>query len=475
MLFNSWEFVALVAVTFALYYLPALKRWQIHVLIASSFVFYAYHLPSLLALLLVSIFINATASFFIHNSDDQRLKRLYAVLGVVFNLSILGFFKYNKLIAGLVVSDLSKLDGLGAMIIALPLPIGVSFYTFEGITLVVDVFRSREKSHSYIRTRSYLDHLRNTCLFISFFPHLVSGPILKAHDFMPQILPKILKDVDWGRVFRYVVLGYFLKMVIADNLKDQTFWVAYPYFQGHSPIVLVLMIFGFVIQIYSDFAGYSFIAMGIAEIFGYRLPLNFNCPFISQSFTELWTRWHISLSTFLRDYLYISMGGNRRGEIRTYFNLIMTMTLGGLWHGATWNFGLWGLVHGIALAIERPFQKRRSPNAGESSWPVKAFKMSFITAYFCFAAMFFKIPEFSHLILYVKTIFLNWSVQTSKTISLSILMFSLPVFLYHMLYLFNRKYGESFYKKIEYVLFGGMLFLILVNKGDAGAFIYFQF
>lgn len=175
-----------------------------------------------------------------------------------------------------------------------------------------------------IIARTMLKHAEMVLFFKAFFPQLVSGPIVKAHDFLPQIKPKMFKAVRWEYCFRKLILGYFLKMVIADNLKDHTFTIAYPYFENMSSLTLVVLLFGYSIQIFADFAGYSLIASGLASLLGYQFPINFNFPYVSSSFSDFWRRWHISLSSFLRDYLYIPLGGNRHGVTRTYLNLLLT-------------------------------------------------------------------------------------------------------------------------------------------------------
>ena len=226
MLFNSYPFLLLVLLTFVLYYLPKLKGLQLYVLIVSSFVFYSYSAPLLLLLLVLSGSINAVSSYVIYHAKEPSRKKQAAVLGVIFNVLILIAFKYNGMLGELLFTNSGVNHELVDLFVLLPLPIGISFYTFQGISLVVDVFRQsrgdKESWHIDI-PKSFMKHYRDTLFFISFFPQLIAGPIVKAHDFFPQIGSKFLKDIDWEYTFRILVLGYFLKMVVADNLQNQTF------------------------------------------------------------------------------------------------------------------------------------------------------------------------------------------------------------------------------------------------------------
>ena len=299
MLFNSFPFLFLVLATFVLYYLPAVRRYQVQVLILSSFTFYAYGQPYLLLLLICSATITSVCSYRVLHAPAHKKKVSWAVSGVVVNLLVLAFFKYNGLIARAIYDDLSAIDGAGQFVLTLALPVGISFYTFQGISLVVDVFKVGfldEEGVAQSRV-GFGRHLKNTLLYITFFPQLVAGPIVRAHHFYPQIGQKARADIRWNFAIKCLITGYFLKTVIADNMQDQTFWITYPYFLNKSSIDLVVLLFGYSMQIFSDFAGYSLIAIGVAALYGYNLPTNFNFPYISQSVSEFWRRWHISLST----------------------------------------------------------------------------------------------------------------------------------------------------------------------------------
>ncbi|MEO0469434.1 MAG: MBOAT family O-acyltransferase [Bacteroidota bacterium] len=471
MLFNSFNFVALVLITLALYYTPALRRWQVPILIASSFTFYAANLPVLLLLLIFSIAINIGTSYVVMHGNPAK-RKAYATFGVVLNLAVLAFFKYAFLFGGMFFSAEST---VGQFLLSIPLPVGISFFTFQGISLVVDTYKSKDvEEYKSLVPKSMLQHSFNTSFFISFFPQLVAGPIVKAHDFIPQIKPKFFKEINWEVAFRIIVLGFFLKMVVADNMKDHTFWISFPEFQARSTMTLLIMLFGYSMQIFADFAGYSLIAIGLARLFGYVLFDNFNFPYISRTFSEFWRRWHISLSTFLKEYLYIAMGGNRKGDLRTYLNLMITMFLGGLWHGAAWSYAIWGSFHGIALAVER-FSSKYIKVPRNAFWDTLRILMVF--TFITLAWLLFKLPEFSHVVEFFNSLFNNTERKTGFKIIVFVLLYSIPVVLYHVYYLYWNKKGEGENKLawIEPYLYGGMLFFIITNAGSAQEFIYFQF
>lgn len=468
MLFNSVPFLLLLLPTLLLYYAPFMRRYQLHVIVGSSFIFYAYNMPMLLLLLMGSVAINIWASHRVVFGAPER-RRFHVTLGVVLNLAVLVFFKYSPLIGRSFFPGTS----LGEFLVAIPLPVGISFFTFQGISLVVDAYKGREVPHySSIVVKGLYAHTLRITTFISFFAQLVAGPVVKAHEFLPQIRIKYLRDIDRDAAFSALVVGYFLKMVVADNLKDQTFWIAFPYFTGIHSITLLALLFGYSMQIFADFAGYSLIAIGLARLFGYQLFDNFNFPYISTTFSEFWRRWHISLSTFLREYLYIPLGGNRMGGFHTYKNLMLTMVLGGLWHGAAWSYAVWGFWHGLMLAAERLVK--------DLGWSMKdrlpkVVHMLFIFSSVTLAWLLFKLPDFSHVLGYLKAVGSNFRGGDLQPLLLFfVALFSVPVVGYHLLHLWTRT-PRPVMRTLRPVLYGVMLFLILVNSGSGASFIYFQF
>lgn len=468
MLFNSFPFLYLLLLTFALYYLPLLRKLQVYILILASSVFYAYFSPGLLLLLYFSVLVNIVTSYYIIHGRINN-KRLFSVTGVVVNLAVLFFFKYSPLLSR---TFFSSTGDIGTFLISIPLPIGISFYTFQGISLMVDTFRDNKQQYQNLVAKNFFEHGRNSLFYISFFPQLVAGPIVKAHDFLPQINTKYFNSIDWEHCFKNIVIGYFLKMVVADNLKEFTFWIEYPYFLSYKPIDLLAMLFGFSCQIFADFAGYSSIAIGVAGLFGYKLKINFNFPYIATTFKDFWKRWHISLSSFLMEYLYFPLGGNKKGQIRTYINLFIVMALGGLWHGARWSYLVWGVAHGILLASERFICSIFKIDVNKINSVVYSI---FIFIAVTFAWLLFKLPDFRHVLAFLDRIFHNISLSFSTHLVLHIIIYSLPVVIYHMLYLMKIRFPIPTIKRIEYLAFGSMLFFIITSSGNAGEFIYFQF
>lgn len=348
MLFNSFEFLLFFLIVFTLYYSPLLRGKQVVLLILASFIFYSSGAAMLTLLLLGSICVNSITSFLVFKAENRKTKISLAVAGVVCNVLLLAIFKY----AGLLTQTFQQLahaqnSSLTNVLLHIPLPIGISFYTFEGISLLVDTFKGKAQPHSVS------DHIKRTSLFMSFFPHLIAGPILRAREFYPQIQEKYFRDIQWERAIYFLVVGFFFKMFVADNLNMVSKWLVIPNFQNSSAMGSVVSLIAFSFQIFADFAGYSFIAVGLGFLLGYDLPVNFKAPYIARSLREFWQNWHITLSTWIRDYLYIPLGGNRGPFWLVCFNLVVVMTLAGLWHGAEWGFALWGLFHGAGLCVER--------------------------------------------------------------------------------------------------------------------------
>ncbi|CAH0997918.1 hypothetical protein EMA8858_04053 [Emticicia aquatica] len=468
MLFTSFPFFILLIITFGLYYTPILANYQVYILVLASFIFYAFSEPILILLLIFSPAINIITSYYITYGSKFNKKSI-AIAGVLAELGVLVFFKYSPLISK---TFLNETDSIGLFLLTIPLPIGISFFTFEGISLVIDVYTEKYFDRKKYISYSFWTHAKNIYCFISFFPHLIAGPIVKAHDFLPQIQRKTIQTIDWQSAFKKLILGYFLKMFVADNLKDFTFGMGYPFFYTRSTIDLLVTVLGYSCQIFADFAGYSLIAIGLAKLFGYELMQNFNFPYISSSFREFWKRWHISLSTFLMEYLYIPMGGNKKGKLKMYLFLMLTMFIGGLWHGASWNYAIWGVFHGLALVIERFLGERIQLN---SHFFTIIIKRMFVFTWVTFAWILFKLTDFSHVIDFFKTLAENRPFPATKLLIVYILLYSLPVFLYHQVYLLKDKKWLINIKKFDYYVYGLMLFLIITNAGSIAEFIYFQF
>jgi len=343
MLFNSWSFPPFFAAVLALYYgLP--RRAQNVMLLAASYFFYACWDWRFLGLLVLSTSADWTLANLIKREPTRRGARRWVATSVALNLCFLGFFKYFNFF---VDSADALLHAIGAPAfgrhLSVVLPVGISFYTFQSISYIVDVYRGDVEP-----ARNPIDY----ALFVAFFPHLVAGPIMHSRDLLPQMQNPRHTTAAQVRAGLWLMLwGFFKKMVVSDNLAgvvDAVYGAP-----AASAGAVVLATYAFAYQIYCDFSGYTDIARGAAKLMGFELMLNFNRPYLALNPSDFWRRWHISLSTWLRDYLYIPLGGNRGGQLMTYRNLLLTMLLGGLWHGAAWNFVLWGLFHGALLIAHR--------------------------------------------------------------------------------------------------------------------------
>jgi alginate O-acetyltransferase complex protein AlgI len=359
MLFTQIEFLILFALTMAWVLLVrhhGVQKWG---LLAVSYYFYGYWDWRFLGLLLFCTAVNYIAASAIVAEAKPGRRKAWLVGAVSISLAVLGFFKYYNFF---ITSAEALLAPFGVHLgtLRIILPVGISFFTFQTLSYTIDVYRGRIPA-----TRSF----RDLALYIAFFPQLVAGPIVRASEFMPQLeTPRIL---SWRRAyegFAIAVLGFFKKVFIADRVASfvDGVFAAPDVYDGAT---LALGVLAYAVQIYCDFSGYSDIAIGVARILGYDFSRNFNMPYVARGIDEFWHRWHISLSTWLRDYLYIPLGGSRRGRVSTYMNLLLTMVLGGLWHGAAWTFVAWGAWHGGALAVQRWFHEgSRSRETTASAW-----------------------------------------------------------------------------------------------------------
>jgi alginate O-acetyltransferase complex protein AlgI len=347
MLFNSIEFALFLPVVLSLYWLTPFRVQNVLLLVA-SYLFYAAWDWRFLSLLIFQSLVDYVAGLGIGRNAEERVRKRYLVGAITINLLILGAFKYYGFF---VDSALGVFRWMGfepnPPLLEVLLPVGISFYTFQSITYSFDVYRQR-----LAPTRNLL----NYAVFVAYFPHMVAGPIQKANHLLPQIEhPRRFPDASmlWSGLF-LILMGLFKKVAIADSVAlvaNETFSAG----SSASSAELLVGVVAFALQIYGDFAGYSDIARGVSRLFGIELTRNFEQPYLSRNITEFWRTWHISLSSWLHDYLYVPLGGNKRGRLATYRNLLITMLLGGLWHGASWTFVIWGGLHGLCLAIHRAF------------------------------------------------------------------------------------------------------------------------
>ena len=345
MLFNSGAFLLLFTVFLSIYSI-VYKQKAVRTIYVIAFSLFFYYKASgwYLGILLLSIILDYWVALAIYQSNKPWKKKLLLAISLTANIALLCYFKYTNFFIG-------NINAIGHTHIALMdifLPIGISFYTFQTISYVVDAYKG-----VIVPTRNLLDYT----FYMSFFPHLVAGPIVRARHFLPQIdKPAKLTRDDLGDGFYLVVKGLIKKAIIADYVSQYADLVfAAP--GNYSGFENLMAMYAYTLQIYCDFSGYSDMAIGIAKWMGFDLGPNFNTPYISRNVTEFWRRWHISLSTWLRDYVYISFGGNRKGEFNQYIFLLLTMLIGGFWHGPSWKFVIWGAAHGVALVLHKIFHK----------------------------------------------------------------------------------------------------------------------
>jgi alginate O-acetyltransferase complex protein AlgI len=355
------------------------------VLLVASLIFYGSWSLLFLGLLCVSITVDYFVSHAIARAPTQGKKRTWLLLSLLVNLGILAGFKYADFFLDNWVALLA-LFGLGDGLrepFGFILPLGISFYTFQTLSYTIDVYRGVLRP---------MVSLRRYALYMTFFMHLIAGPILRVNELAPQLeTARTLASADAYRGVSRILLGLLKKVVLADWLAA----VVEPVFSApheHAPLSSLIAVYGYAFQIFLDFSGYCDIAVGSALLLGFRLPENFFTPYLARNLTEFWRRWHVTLSSWLRDYLYVPLGGNRRGSIRTYLNLLTTMLLGGLWHGASWNFVIWGGIHGLLLAAHRAVRARFSAPRGRV-WELVSIFATFQLV--CLAWIFFRCGSFA--------------------------------------------------------------------------------
>lgn len=369
------------------YLLLRARKVRLLFILGASYVFYAHWDWRFLPLIWASSTIDWLLGHAIFKAKNERSRKLWLAGTVVVNLTILGIFKYYNF--G-VDSAVAALHGLGIDVphrtLNVALPVGISFFTFESMSYVIDVYRGDIKPQ-----KSYFEYLA----FVAFFPHLVAGPIVRPRDLLPQLAgPPRWNSAEGSEALFLIATGLMKKIAIGDylalNLVDRVFDAPIQY----SALENYAAVLGYAVQIYCDFSGYTDIAIGSALLLGVRFPLNFDSPYKAPNIQDFWRRWHISLSTWLRDYLYIPLGGNRKGPVRTYINLMLTMLLGGLWHGANWTFVVWGGIHGAALAVTRAYQQRKPRRRKPISPLTHAAAVLFTFHLVCAAWIFFRSETF---------------------------------------------------------------------------------
>jgi D-alanyl-lipoteichoic acid acyltransferase DltB (MBOAT superfamily) len=482
MLFDTPVYFLFLLVVVAVYW-SCSRRGQNRLLLIASYFFYGWWNWRFLALMAGSTLVDYHLGKSIAATANPRRRKLFLVVSLLTNFGFLAYFKYCNFFIDSFVGIMALFGSPDRVVpyLHILLPAGISFYTFQAVAYIVDVYFKRiEPAKS----------LGEYALFISLFPHLIAGPIQRPSHLLPQVQSE--RHYDSKMVFGgllLIVTGLFRKCVIADNcalLANSVFDGKF----GEPSLPLVLIgAYAFAWQIYGDFSGYSDIARGSAQLMGFHFMVNFRQPYLATSLSDFWRRWHISLSTWLRDYLYIPLGGNRRGEARTYRNLFITMVLGGLWHGANWVFVIWGALHGVGLAAERWLGIRGKHLAGpprNTSGTVGLWARRILIFHIvCFAWIFFRAASFGDAVeLLAGVSVLKWS-PLYLTAFQFLALFTLPLLLLDLRlehtaeeYPFQKMGASN--SKVSYVLRAGAAAVLLVGvlimgATESSAFIYFQF
>jgi D-alanyl-lipoteichoic acid acyltransferase DltB (MBOAT superfamily) len=481
MLFNSWTFWVFFALVLPIYWLLS-HKWQTVFLIGASYLFYGWWNWRFLPLIAFSTVMDYCLGNWVAAAPLGPQRRPYVAFSVMVNLALLGVFKYYNFFSAELAHGLSSLGvQVSIPVLHVILPVGISFYTFQSMSYVLDISRGVTKP-----ARNFL----NFALYVCFFPHLVAGPIMrsgtKEHDplgrgLLKQIeAPRFYRDRDFQEGLYYILLGLFKKIVIGDNMASLVNAV----FQGDpsrlSGLEVLAAVYAFAWQVYADFSGYSSIAQGVAKWMGIDLMDNFRMPYLAVSPGDFWRRWHISLSTWLRDYLYVPLGGNREGKWFTYRNLLITMVLGGVWHGANWTFIAWGLFHGLLLCGYR-LAPGKASNAGASihSGFGRAWRIVLMFHFACLGWLLFRAQSISQALRFAQLI-----IAQPRLTPLALSMFGMIAFYACPLLLFEiwlerRKNlvalvsAPRWPRALAYAY--GALMLLFFPSPVAHAFIYFQF
>jgi alginate O-acetyltransferase complex protein AlgI len=474
-LFPTVEFAVFFAVVFVVSWLlrPRPTAWKLF-LLGASYVFYGWWDWGFLWLLALLTIINQVFASGAHRAATARQRKAWVTVAVVADLAILGWFKYY----GFFVENLSELAGRLGMSWAPPLltvvlPIGISFIVFQAISYVVDCSRGTA------RPASLLDF----AVYLTFFPHVLAGPLVRVNELVPQLHePGDPRRIDSSRAFRLIVQGMFKKVVVSSYLATAIVDPVFAAPQAHSSLEVLVAVYAYAFVIYCDFSGYTDIAIGIALLLGIRFPQNFDAPYTARSLQEFWRRWHMTLSRWLRDYLYIGMGGNRYGRLATYRNLFLTMLIGGFWHGADWTFVIWGAIHGTALVVERfRADRRRDLELPEpAATPARAVLQWLVTFnVVCLAWIFFRSSSVHVAFDMIRQLFVAWGDPSPLVTPLVLLTVAAMLASQFVPERFPAKVQLMFSRTapvVQGVILAGCFFLIdALGPTGVPPFIYFQF
>ncbi|MEQ8926722.1 MAG: MBOAT family O-acyltransferase [Fulvivirga sp.] len=464
MLFNSYTFIIFSTLIVTFYY--SVEGWRIRkfILLMGSYLFYAAWNPPFVILLWISTLIDWSAARQIYRSHNNRNRVFWLAISLLTNLGLLAFFKYGNF----VIDNLNMIFPINYQVdhYSIILPVGISFYTFQTLSYTIDIYRDQAKPW-----HNFLDY----ALYVTFFPQLVAGPIVRSHEFLNQC--KKQKSFTWdnfGEGIFWLITGLFLKTVLADHFLAPVSEQVYVTSGKIDTLSAWIGTLAFSGQILCDFSGYSICAIGIARILGFHLPKNFRFPYAASGFSDFWRRWHISLSTWLRDYLYIPLGGSKEGQLRTYQNLMMTMLIGGLWHGASWTFVVWGGLHGVFLTIER-FVRIMIPSLRIPEF-IRIIGVFFLV---CITWVFFRAVSFEQAWYLLKAMFgvsQDESILGMKEVGITSMVM---LIILGFNYLFRNMDLEVVLPQLKWwkvsITMTVMLYMIFTLTGEDRSFIYFQF
>jgi len=471
MLFNSGLFFILFTIFIIVYsFIYQYKSARTIYVIIFSFYFYYKSSGFYLVILLFSILLDYLIAWYIHLQQDEKERKFWMIFSVCANIGLLCYFKYTKFF----IENYSFLTGKAIPLSEIFLPIGISFYTFQTISYVVDVYNKKIEPAK---------NLWDYAFYMCFFPHLVAGPIVRASHFLPQIYKKLeIKRDEISEGIYLILKGLIKKAIIADYVSQYADLV-FGSPSGYSGFENLIAIYAYTLQIYCDFSGYTDMAMGFAKLMGFDLGINFNSPYKANNLTDFWRRWHISLSSWLRDYVYIPLGGNKKGEVRQNLNLFATMLIGGLWHGASWKFVFWGALHGLGLVINKQWDKYFS-NHKISKYRFTKILSWLITFHFvAFLWVFFRADNFNTALIVIQKAFndldYNYILPFIKVRTLFVIILIIGFASHFLSSNFKAKFISIFIKtpiwaKAIIVLF--IIQLVLqIRSENVQPFIYFQF
>lgn len=474
MLFNSFIFFIFLGVILPIFYILPSKQSKNIFLLFTSYLFYGYWDWRFCSLLAISTIIDYCIGKQLFKTRDSKKRKFLLVISLCVNLGILGFFKYFNFFVDS-FQNISQNIGynIDYLHLNILLPVGISFYTFQTLSYTIDIYRKRLKP-----TNNFIDF----ALFVAFFPQLVAGPIERAKSLLPQLSKKLKPSKDQiNQGIVLIIFGLFKKVLIGDTagrFVDNIFGNL----EYYKSIEILSALILFSIQIYADFSGYTSIARGTAKLLGVELMKNFEQPYLSRNITEFWRRWHISLSSWLRDYLYISLGGNRLGRFRTYINLLITMLLGGLWHGASWNFVVWGGLHGVYLSIHKLINgKKKIDSSNMKSLNIKSIFNIIITFILVLITwLFFRSTSWSTTQLFISKLF-YWEPSEYSLLFITITITYILITLLFDLFEYATKSHTYILKlKSNGIKYGILITLFVITliymfQAESLPFIYFQF